>query len=60
MLEFKGVTKTFNPGTVDAKTALDNLSFKVNKEDFITIIGANGAGKFVSGPDARKRTRYDR
>ena len=45
MLEFKGVTKTFNPGTVDAKTALDNLSFKVNKEDFITIIGANGAGK---------------
>ena len=46
MLEFKGVTKTFNPGTVDAKTALDNLSFKVNKEDFITIIGAGKSTLF--------------
>ena len=45
MLEFKGVTKTFNPGTVDAKTALDNLSLMVSKEDFMTIIGANGAVK---------------
>ncbi len=45
MLEIKGISKTFNPGTVDAKKALDNLSLTVNDGDFITIIGANGAGK---------------
>ena len=45
MLEINEISKTFNPGTVNAKTALDKLSLKVNKGDFITIIGANGAGK---------------
>lgn len=45
MLEIKEISKTFNPGTVDAKKALDRLSLTVNDGDFITIIGANGAGK---------------
>ena len=45
MLILKGVTKTFNPGTVDAKLALNHVSLTVNDGDFITIIGANGAGK---------------
>lgn len=45
MLELKSISKTFNPGTTDAKKALDDLSLKVNDGDFITIIGANGAGK---------------
>lgn len=45
MLEISNISKTFNPGTVNAKTALDNLSLSVKKGDFITIIGANGAGK---------------
>lgn len=45
MLNIKGITKTFNPGTVNAKTAISNLSLDVEKGDFITIIGANGAGK---------------
>ena len=45
MLELKHVSKTFNPGTEDAKTALDDLSLSVADGDFITIIGANGAGK---------------
>ena len=45
MLELKHVSKTFNPGTEDAKTALDDLSLFVADGDFITIIGANGAGK---------------
>ena len=45
MLEIRHITKTFNPGTVNAKTALDDLSLSVKDADFITIIGANGAGK---------------
>ena len=45
MLNIKNISKTFNPGTVNAKRALDNLSLHVNEGDFISIIGANGAGK---------------
>lgn len=45
MLEIRDISKTFNPGTEDAKRALDHLSITVNDGDFITIIGANGAGK---------------
>lgn len=45
MLKLENVTKTFNPGTVNEKTALKDFSLTVNDGDFITIIGANGAGK---------------
>lgn len=45
MLELRKVSKTFNAGTPDSKKALDNLNLSVQKGDFITIIGANGAGK---------------
>lgn len=45
MLAIRNISKTFNPGTVNAKTALKNLSLTVNDGDFITVIGANGAGK---------------
>lgn len=45
MLEIKDISKTFNPGTVNEKTALSHLSLTVEDGDFISIIGANGAGK---------------
>ena len=45
MLTIRNSSKTFNPGTTDAKKALDDLSFHAEKGDFVTIIGANGAGK---------------
>ena len=45
MLELKNISKTFNKGTVNAKTALDNLSLTLNDGDFVTVIGGNGAGK---------------
>ena len=45
MLELKNIYKTFNPGTVNAKTALEDLSLTLNEGDFVTVIGGNGAGK---------------
>ncbi len=45
MLKITNLQKTFNPGTVNAKTALNGLDLKINKGDFITVIGGNGAGK---------------
>ena len=45
MLEISNISKTFNPGTVNAKKAIDDLSLSVAEGDFITLIGANGAGK---------------
>lgn len=45
MLKITNISKTFNPGTVNEKTALSNLSLHVKKGDFISLIGANGAGK---------------
>ncbi|WP_251393087.1 ABC transporter ATP-binding protein [Mediterraneibacter agrestimuris] len=45
MLEIKNISKTFHPGTVNAKTAISGLSLKLEEGDFVTIIGSNGAGK---------------
>ena len=45
MLTLKNVSKTFNPGTVNEKTAISGLDLHLDKGDFVTIIGANGAGK---------------
>ncbi len=45
MLELRHVSKTFHPGTVNAKTALHDLSLTLNDGDFVTVIGGNGAGK---------------
>ena len=45
MLKLTGISKTFNPGTANEKTALNRLSLDVADGDFITIIGSNGAGK---------------
>ena len=45
MLELKNISKTFNPGTINAKVALDGLNLTLNDGDFVTVIGSNGAGK---------------
>ena len=45
MLELRNIHKTFNPGTVNAKKALDGLNLTLHDGDFVTVIGGNGAGK---------------
>ncbi|MDD7049028.1 MAG: ATP-binding cassette domain-containing protein [Lachnospiraceae bacterium] len=45
MLEIKNISKTFNPGTINEKRALTNVSLTLNDGDFVTVIGGNGAGK---------------
>ena len=45
MLEIKNISKTFNPGTVNEKVALDDVSLTLEDGDFVTVIGGNGAGK---------------
>ncbi len=45
MLEVKHVSKTFNPGTVNEKKALDDISLRLEDGDFVTVVGGNGAGK---------------
>ena len=45
MLELKHIRKTFNPGTVNEKVALNDLNLTLRDGDFITVIGGNGAGK---------------
>lgn len=45
MLELNNITKRFNVGSVDESTVFDNFNFKVNKGDFVSIIGSNGSGK---------------
>lgn len=45
MLELQNVSVVFNHGTINEKEALSSVNLKLDKGDFVTIIGSNGAGK---------------
>ena len=45
MLELHQICKTFNPGTINEKMALNHLTLTLETGDFVTVIGGNGAGK---------------
>ena len=45
MLDIKNVEKTFNPGTINEKKALNGINLHLDEGDFVTVIGGNGAGK---------------
>lgn len=45
LLQIKNLQKIFNKDTVNEKIVFKNLNFHINKGDFITIVGSNGAGK---------------
>lgn len=45
ILEIKNLTYIYSAGTPFEHTALDNISFQVNRGEFIGIIGHTGSGK---------------
>lgn len=45
MLRIENISKTFFPGTINEKRALQHLNLHLKPGDFVTVIGGNGAGK---------------
>lgn len=45
MLELKGIEKYYNPGTVNEMCLFQGFNLKVNKGEFISVVGSNGSGK---------------
>ena len=45
VLRVEGLRKVYNEGKPAAKTAIDDVSFSVNKGEFVCIVGPSGAGK---------------
>ena len=45
MLHIDNIFKTFFPGTINEKKALQGLNLHLEPGDFVTVIGGNGAGK---------------
>ena len=45
MLHVDNIFKTFFPGTINEKKALQSLNLHLEPGDFVTVIGGNGAGK---------------
>lgn len=48
MLIVKDVHKTFFPGSVNEKKALQGVDLTLKDGDFVTVIGSNGAGKSIA------------
>jgi len=45
MLKITDISKTFSPGTLNEKKALQHVSLQMEDGDFAAIVGSNGAGK---------------
>ncbi len=45
MMILQNLRKTFNRNTMDEKRAIDGIEIEVNRGEFLTVIGSNGAGK---------------
>ena len=69
MLEIQNIHKTFNPGTINEKVALNGVNLNLNPGDFVTIIGGNAIagvwsvdeGKIIiDGVDITKLSEHKR
>lgn len=45
MLDIENLSLTFSKGTVNEHKALDGFSLHLDKGEFVTVLGSNGAGK---------------
>jgi putative ABC transport system ATP-binding protein len=45
MLELRGVSKTFNPGTPNEVRSLSGVSVSIEEGSWVVVIGTNGSGK---------------
>ena len=48
MLKINSAVKVFAKGTPNEHVALDSLNLTLNKGDFVTIVGSNGAVPFCT------------
>ena len=45
MIELRGVSKTYNPGTVTELCLFEDFNLTVKDGEFISVVGSNGSGK---------------
>ncbi len=45
MLELQGIDKIYNPGTVNEMCLFQDFNLKIQKGDFLSVVGSNGSGK---------------
>lgn len=45
MLQLKGISKTFNSGSVNELCLFRNFDFTVQDSEFVSVVGSNGSGK---------------
>lgn len=45
MLELKGISKYYNPGSVNEMCLFEDFNFAVKEGEFVSVVGSNGSGK---------------
>ena len=45
MLELRGITKYYNPGTINEMCLFQDFNLTVREGEFVSVVGNNGYGK---------------
>ena len=45
MLELRGITKYYNPGTINEMCLFQDFNLTVREGEFVSVVGSNGSGK---------------